>query len=83
MGHKQQFDNRSAVCRFGPAVRQANKQKGLGSIPLGLYLLFKKVVVCGQCLVILSLTIDDLRKSRGLHSVRAFGHGPACGCSAE
>ena len=20
--------------------------------------------------------IDDLRKSRGLHSVRAFGHGP-------
>ena len=22
------------------------------------------------------LTIDDLRKSRGLHSVRAFGHGP-------
>ena len=21
-------------------------------------------------------TIDDLRKSRGLHSVRAFGHGP-------
>ena len=22
------------------------------------------------------LPIDDLRKSRGLHSVRAFGHGP-------
>ena len=28
-------------------------------------------------------TIDNLRKSRGLHSVRAFRHGPACGCSAE
>ena len=29
--------------------------------------------------------IDDLRKSRGLRSVRAFEHGPvhACGCSTE
>ena len=27
--------------------------------------------------------IDDLRKSSGLHSVRAFEHGPICGRSVE
>ena len=34
-------------------------QKGLGSIPLRLSLLFKKVVVYGHCLVTLSLTINE------------------------
>ena len=41
-------------------------------------------------LVTFSLTIDDLRKSRGQHSVSDYRHGlyiciqvPACGCSAE
>ena len=38
------------------------KQKGLGSIPLRLYFLFKKVVVCGQFVVILSLTINETLK---------------------
>ena len=37
---------------------------------------------------ILPALIDDLRKSRGLHSVSAYRHGlyiqvQACGCSAE
>ena len=46
--------------RFGPAVkRYAGKQKGFGSIPLSHSFLFKKVVVCGHCLVTLSLTINE------------------------
>ena len=50
----------SVVSRFGPAVkRSAGIQKGYGSIPLRLSLLFKKVVVCGHCLVTLSLTINE------------------------
>ena len=36
--------------------RGAERQKGLGSIPLRLSFLFKKVVVCGHNLVTLSLT---------------------------
>ena len=32
------------------------KQKDLGLIPLRLSLLFKKVVVCGHCLVTVSIT---------------------------
>ena len=50
-----------SVSRFGPAVRSqpAGKLKGLGSIPLRLSFLFKKVVVCGHCLVTLSLTINE------------------------
>ena len=40
------------VSRFGLAVRRyAGKRKDLGSIPLRLSFLFKKVVVCGHCLV--------------------------------
>ena len=39
-----------------------SKRKDLGSIPLRLPFLFKKVVVCGQCLVILSLTINETLK---------------------
>ena len=51
------------VSRFGLAVRrQAGKQKGLGSIPLRVSLLFKKVVVCGHCLVTSSLTINETLK---------------------
>ena len=51
------------VSRFGPAVkRQPGKQKGLGSIPLRLSFLFKKGVVCGHCLVTLSLTINETVK---------------------
>ena len=34
----------------------AGKRKDLGSIPLRLSVLFKKVVVCGHCLVTLSIT---------------------------
>ena len=35
---------------------KAGKRKDLGSIPLRLPFLFKKVVVCGHCLVTLSIT---------------------------
>ena len=45
------------VSRFGLAVRRkAGKRKDLGSIPLRFSFLFKKVVVCGHCLVTLSIT---------------------------
>ena len=48
------------VSRFGLAVRSlAGKRKDLGSIPLRLSFLLslpKKVVVCGHCLVTLSVT---------------------------
>ena len=51
------------VSRFGLAVRrQAGKQKDLGSTPLRLSFLFKEVVVCGHCLVTLSLTINETLK---------------------
>ena len=44
------------VSRFGLAVtRKAGKPKDLGSIPLRFSFLFKKVVVCGHCLVTLSI----------------------------
>ena len=45
------------VSRFGLAVRRyVGKRKDLGSIPLRLSFLFKKVVVCGHILVTLSIT---------------------------
>ena len=47
-----------AMSRFGLAVRC---QKGLGSIPLWLSFLFRKVVTCGHCVVTLSLTINDIK----------------------
>ena len=48
----------SEVSRFGLAVRrQAGKQRDLGSNLLRLSFLFRKVVVCGHCLVTLFLTI--------------------------
>ena len=48
------------VSRFGLAVRfWAGKQKDLSSNLLRLSFLFKKVVVCGHCLVTLSLTINE------------------------
>ena len=48
------------VSRFGLAVKsQAGKLKGLGSIPLRLSFLFKKVGVCEHSLVTLSLTINE------------------------
>ena len=51
------------LSRFGFAVRrQAGKQKWLGSIPLRLSLLCKKIVVCGHFLVTLSLTIYETLK---------------------
>ena len=53
----------SWVSRFGLAIRcKAGKQKCLGSIPLRLSFLFKKVVVCGHCLVTLSLTVNETLK---------------------
>ena len=42
------------VSRFGLVV--SGKRKDHGSIPLRLSFLFRKVVVCGQCLVTLSIT---------------------------
>ena len=43
--------------RFGLAVRRlAGKRKDLGSTPLRLSFLFRKDVVCGHCLVTLSIT---------------------------
>ena len=40
------------MSRFGLAVRRyVGKRKDLGSIPLRLFFLFRKVVVCGHCLV--------------------------------
>ena len=45
------------VSRFGLAVRRwAGKRKDLGWIPLRLPFLFKKVVLCGHCLVTLPIT---------------------------
>ena len=48
------------VSRFGLAVRlvsgKVGKRKDLGLIPLRLSFLFKMVVVCGHCLVTLSIT---------------------------
>ena len=41
---------------------EAGKQKGLRSIPLWLSFFVKKVVVCGHCLVTLSLTINEILK---------------------
>ena len=42
----------AVVRRLGLAVRRwAGKPKDLGSIPLRLSFLFKKVVVCGHCFV--------------------------------
>ena len=45
-------------------------------------------VITTTVIAITITTIDDLRKSRGLHSVNAYRHGlyiqvHACGCSAE
>ena len=55
--HKLHLRYMSNVSRFGLAVRRyAGKRKDLGSIPLRLSFLFKKVVVCGHCLVTLSIT---------------------------
>ena len=51
------------VSRFGLVVRRyAGKQKDLGSIPLRLSSPFKKVVVCENCLVTLSLTLNETLK---------------------
>ena len=46
------------MSRFGLARGKAlaGKRKDLGSILLRLSFLFKKVVVCGHCLVALSIT---------------------------
>ena len=43
-------------------VWRSGKQKALGSIPLRLSFLIKKVMVCGHCLVTLSLTINETLK---------------------
>ena len=51
----------SGNSRLGLAEgRQSGKQKGLASIPLRLSFLFTKVVLCGHCLVTLSLTINKM-----------------------
>ena len=56
-----------SLSRFGLTVRRwVGKQKDLGSIPLRLSFLLKKVVVCGQCLVTLSLTINETLKRLSL-----------------
>ena len=56
------FTGHTVVSRFGLAVRRwAGKQRDLGSNPLRLSFLFK-VVVCGHCLVTLSLTVNETLK---------------------
>ena len=47
---------------FWPLGCKAGKQKGIGSIPLRLSFLVKKVVVFGHSLVTLSLTINETFK---------------------
>ena len=47
--------NSFCILLAGLAERKAGKQEDLGLIPLRLFSLFKKVVVCGHCLVTLSL----------------------------
>ena len=60
---KMRSDESHVVGRFGLAVRRkAGKQNDLGSNLLRLSFLFKKVVVCGHCLVTLSLTINETLK---------------------
>ena len=45
------------VSQFGLAVRRSvGKRKDLGSMPLRRSFVFEKVVVCGHCLVTLSIT---------------------------
>ena len=61
------FCGRKATCLLTNVISRepvwpsgkAGKQKGLGSIPLRLSRLFKKVVVCGHCLATLSLTVNE------------------------
>ena len=53
-------DIRALVSRFGLAVSvRLVSRRASGSIPLRLSFLFKQVVVCGHCLVTLSLTINE------------------------
>ena len=70
--HIYQKENlKRGVSQFGLAVRRsAGKQKGgLSSIPLRLSLLFKKAMVCGHCLVTLSLqTKNGSRRCSGVIS---------------
>jgi len=47
------------MSRFGLAVKRLACRQDLGSIPFRLSFFFKKVVVCGHCLVTLSLTINE------------------------
>ena len=50
-GHEALLHHAQKKADFGLAVlRQAGKQKDLGSIPLRLSSLFKRVVVYGHCL---------------------------------
>ena len=52
------------MSRCGLAVRRykSGKKRDLGSNPLRLSSLFKKVVVCGHCLMTSSLTINETLK---------------------
>ena len=52
----------------------AGKDKGLGSISLRLSLLFIKLVVCGHCLVTLSLTVNETLKN-GSHRCTHLNSG--------
>ena len=47
---------------LGEPVWPSGKQKDLGSIPLRLSFLFKRIVVCGHCLVTVSLKINQTLK---------------------
>ena len=46
--------NSFCILLAGLAEHKAGKQEDFGLIPLRLFSLFKKVVVCGHCLVTLS-----------------------------
>ena len=62
-GNKEcHFNGVTNVSWFGLAVRHyAGKQRDLNSNPLWLSFLFKSCVVCGHCLVTLSLTITHFQ----------------------
>ena len=53
---------KNRLCTYSISVLCSGKRKDLGSIPLRLSFPFKKVVVCGHCLVTLSLTINETLK---------------------
>ena len=76
------------LCCSGPALFQV-RRPAIHTRGCHIWLLWGLTLDYFLLLVfLLTFSIDDLRKSRGLHSISAYKHGlsiqvPACGCSAE